>query len=214
MPETSDSQPVSVTLELDQRQAALLGVLAGPENGSPDLAGVMWAVLDHVLQGIERWGAWEREWLTQALGDEWLERLERDPDAWNHDRPVVPAPTGPPEWLHQAYGVALTLPDFEDDPIVGGGHADPRRFIAACSRVAREAWGLYRLSDVTRPATAYAAVSHRWAAWARGEVFRDGNWTAGWVLDWTAAEDTPGAFPVTVLVPDPPRPQADPAEGS
>lgn len=207
MPELTE-QPVIVTVPLHPRVAALLSVLIGPDTGITDLQGVLLEIVDHVQQGVYRPGSWERGWLEQALGSDWQVRLEDDPGT-PFERPILPAPAGPPEWLHHAYGVALTLLDFEDDPVVGGGHADPRRFIAACSRLAREIWGLYRLSDVTRPATVYAAVSHRWATWERGEVFRDGNWTTGWVLDWTAAEDAPGAFPVTVLRPDPPRPQAE-----
>lgn len=208
-PEPGETQqPVTVTVQLHQRVADLLGVLIGPDTGITDLQGVLLEIIDHVQQGVYRPGSWERGWLEQALGSGWQERLEPDPGT-PFERPITPPPDGPPEWLHHAYGVSLTLPDFEDDPVIGGGHADPRRFIAACSRVAREEWQLFRLSDVTRPATVYAAVSHRWATWVRGEVFRDGDFTLCWVLDWTAAEDAPGAFPVTVLRPDPPRPQAE-----
>jgi hypothetical protein len=216
MPEPSETQPpVIVTVQLHPRVAALLSVLIGPDTGLADLQGVLLEIVDHVQQGVYRPGSWERGWLEAALGSDWQARLEPEPGT-PFERPAAPMPSGPPEWLHHAYGVALTLPDFEDEPVIGFLHNDPRRFIAACSRVAREVWGLYRLSDVTRPETAYAAVSHRWAAWERGEVYRDGNWTTGWVLDWDAAEDAPGAFPVTVMQPDPPHPQADAssAEGS
>lgn len=214
MPEPGDTQPpVIVTVPLHPRVADLLSVLIGPDAGIDDLQGVLLEIVDHVQQGIYRPGSRERGWLEQALGSDWQARLEPDPGT-PFERPIPPPPAGPPEWLHQAYGVALTLPEFEDDPVIGGGHADPRRFLAACSRLARDVWGQWRLSDVTRPETAYASVSHRWAVWARDEVWRDDRITTAWVLDWTVPERTAGAFPVTVLQPDPPRPQADSGEGS
>jgi hypothetical protein len=51
-----------------------------PEN--PDLtdealvAEVVGELIDHAQQGVYRPGAWERPWLSQAFGDEWLARLE------------------------------------------------------------------------------------------------------------------------------------------
>ena len=44
-------------------------------------------ILDHVQQGVYRPGAWERHWLVQAIGDDWLVQVERDPDAPYFDRP-------------------------------------------------------------------------------------------------------------------------------
>jgi len=204
MPETN------VPVEIPDWMMARLSVLIDPEQGLPDLAAVIGKLLDHVQQGVYRPGAWERSWLEQAFGDYWLDRLEPDPGT-PFERPIPPRPDGPPEWEHHAYGVGLSAGEFEDDPIVGGGHIDPRRFIASCSSLARSKWQL-RLEDITAAGTIYAAISHRWAAWIYGEVFRDGNWRTGWLLDREAPEDGPGAFPVTVLVPDW-RP-ADRIEGS
>jgi hypothetical protein len=186
--------PATVILQLHPRVAGLLSVLIGPDTGIDDLQGVLLEIVDHVQQGIYRPGSWERPWLEQALGSDWQARLEPDPGT-PFERPIPPAPAGSPEWLHHAYGVALTLPEFEDDPVIGGGHADPRRFIAACSSLARAKWGLYRLSDITRPDTIYAAITHRWAVWDR-------DWDGIWRADGTVPAGTPGAWPVTVLVPD------------
>jgi hypothetical protein len=68
--------------------AARLNVLIDAGQGRPDLAAVVDEILDHVQQGVYRPGAWERLWLCQALGEDWLERVEPDPGT-PFDRPVA-----------------------------------------------------------------------------------------------------------------------------
>lgn len=83
----ADQEPdVTVNLRISRWMVDRLEVLAS-EDGYPDLAAVIMAVLDHVQQGVYRPGAWEREWLMQALGAGWLSRVEPDPDVPVFDRP-------------------------------------------------------------------------------------------------------------------------------
>lgn len=70
----------SLTVELSPSQLKLLQVLGDP-------VAILAELVDHVVQGVERPGAWERQWLCQALGYDWLERLEQDPDCAWHVRP-------------------------------------------------------------------------------------------------------------------------------
>jgi hypothetical protein len=93
---------VSITLELSQRVADLLTVLTTGEYAPDDLQGVLMELIDHAQQGVARPGAWERGWLTQAFGEDWLDALE--PDTGNvagdgriiFQRPVRPCPNDPP----------------------------------------------------------------------------------------------------------------------
>ena len=80
-------QTVSVTLELSQRVADLLAVLA-PGDPAP-LHGALLTLIDHAQQGIYRPGAWERGWLEQAFGDEWQAGLEPDTDDVAMDGRVI-----------------------------------------------------------------------------------------------------------------------------
>ncbi len=100
---------VSVELKLPPIVAELLAVLdrdvahvqrRRPEPGSPgfDIPGftqaavattleqrcarVLLQLADHAQQGVRQNGAWERQWVTQAFGDGWLERTEPG-DAYN-----------------------------------------------------------------------------------------------------------------------------------
>jgi hypothetical protein len=62
-----------VTVELPEEWVELLAVLGDPAEVLAELA-------SHAWQGVSRPGSWERPWLLQAFGDEFLERLEPDPD--------------------------------------------------------------------------------------------------------------------------------------
>jgi hypothetical protein len=51
-------------------------------------ARVLLQLADHAQQGVHRNGGWERQWITQAFGDGWLERTEPgDPDQRLFRRP-------------------------------------------------------------------------------------------------------------------------------
>jgi len=68
----------TITLELDPTVYSLLEVLTRGESAPVDsVEGVIYKLIDHAQQGVHRPGAWEREWLTQAFGDDWMiEQLE------------------------------------------------------------------------------------------------------------------------------------------
>ena len=80
---------VKVTVELSPWMADHLAVLADPADpANPDLASVLVKLADHAQQGVYRPGAWERDWLCQAFGYEWLDRVEPDPaSTCGHVRP-------------------------------------------------------------------------------------------------------------------------------
>lgn len=194
----ADTPEPTVAVSMPDWLATRLSVLIDPDRGITDLAGVIGEILDHVQQGIYRPGSWERGWLCQAVGYDWTARMEPDPDSPPFERPRAPRPSAPPVFEHEAYGIrAAALEDISlSDGIVASGHIDPRRFVAACSKVARDEWSCW-LSDVTRPGTVYAAVRHVWA------VYTDDSTAEDWRLAWDGVTaETPGAFPVTVLVPD------------
>ena len=47
---------------------------------------------ERVAVGITGPNSWERRWLQQAFGDEWIARLEADPDYPYRQRPKAPTP--------------------------------------------------------------------------------------------------------------------------
>jgi hypothetical protein len=78
---------VKITVTIDEQVARLLEVLAssdfaalhvGGKQSSRDhkLASVLYTLIDHAQQGVYRPGAWEREWICQAFGDDWQDQLE------------------------------------------------------------------------------------------------------------------------------------------
>ena len=71
---------VSITLQLPEEWARNLTALVEPDRGLDDVAAVLAELADHAQQGVYRPGAWERGWLCQAFGYEWLDRLEPDPE--------------------------------------------------------------------------------------------------------------------------------------
>lgn len=120
------------------------------------------------------------------------------------------------------------LPDFdvqfgipisaigEDGDLIALGHHAPKAALAAFNAYARQTIGLVDLLD-GRGAwrEALVSVQQRWAVWLTDRCRtcakdgqRDDCWSCvdvreaarlhSWWLDWAAAEDEPGAFPVTV----------------
>ncbi len=73
-------QLVSITVQLPEEWVRNLRALVDPTSGLNDVPAVLVDLADHAQQGVYRPGAWEREWLCQALGYGWLERLEPDPE--------------------------------------------------------------------------------------------------------------------------------------
>jgi hypothetical protein len=62
---------MKIEIEIDDRVAKLLAVL--DETG--DVKSVVETLIDHAQQGVYRPGAWERQWLTPAFGDDWEAKL-------------------------------------------------------------------------------------------------------------------------------------------
>jgi hypothetical protein len=79
---------VTVTVLLPAEVARRLAVLAHPDALEP-AAAVLVILADHAQQGVYRPGAWERDWLIQVFGDEWLDRLEPDTDDVSADGRVI-----------------------------------------------------------------------------------------------------------------------------
>lgn len=68
-----------ITIRISGETAARLAVLADPAGFGPvTVEGVIAELIDHAQQGVYRPGAWERGWLCQAFGEDWLARVEPD----------------------------------------------------------------------------------------------------------------------------------------
>jgi hypothetical protein len=76
-----DRDNVTIAVTLPTAWVRNLQALVSPEIGIVDVAGVLEELADHAQQAVYRPGAWEREWLCQAFGYEWLDYLEPDPQA-------------------------------------------------------------------------------------------------------------------------------------
>ena len=63
-------------VEVDDVVYSLLEVLARGPSGLGSVEGVVHELIDHAQQGVYRPGAWERDWLTQAFGSEFVHLLE------------------------------------------------------------------------------------------------------------------------------------------
>lgn len=70
-----------ITLSISERDYELLEVLTrDPHSYCKTVEDVISELIDHAQQGVYRPGSWERPWLTQAFGDDWVEYMEPDPD--------------------------------------------------------------------------------------------------------------------------------------
>jgi hypothetical protein len=65
-----------ITVEVSDVVYELLEVLTKGEYGPKTVEGVVLELIDHAQSGVYRPGAWERDWLGQAFGDDWVEFLE------------------------------------------------------------------------------------------------------------------------------------------
>lgn len=82
------SEPIQVTVSLSVEHARRLAVLA-EGHGVEGVAVVLATLADHAQQGVYRPGAWERDWVSQVFGDEWLARVEPDLDDVSADGRVI-----------------------------------------------------------------------------------------------------------------------------
>jgi len=78
-----------VTVTLPVEQFRRLAVLAADPSDPAAVAGVLATLADHAQQGVYRPGAWEREWVCQVFGDDWLTRVEPDLDDVSADGRVI-----------------------------------------------------------------------------------------------------------------------------
>lgn len=76
-------KPAALTVEVSAEQLEALRVL----DDAGDAQRTLMELVDRVVDGVTRPGAWERAWLEQAFGDAWQERLEPDPSAPWRQRP-------------------------------------------------------------------------------------------------------------------------------
>jgi hypothetical protein len=65
----------TISIKVSREVYALLEVLDEPKN-------VIMELIDHAQQGVYRPGAWERNWVCQAFGDDWIERLVETGDPY------------------------------------------------------------------------------------------------------------------------------------
>ena len=77
-----------ITIWVSDEVARRLAVLHAP---SPNLVGIVAELVDHAQQGVYRPGAWQREWVCQAFGCDWLARLVPDtrPEMLSADGRVI-----------------------------------------------------------------------------------------------------------------------------
>ena len=65
-----------IAIELEDTVVALLEVLTCGPYAPQLVEDVVSKLIDHAQQGVYRPGAWERDWLRQAFGDDWTAYLE------------------------------------------------------------------------------------------------------------------------------------------
>ena len=82
----------TITLELDDTVYQLLEVLTRGEHGPHSVDAVVGQLIDHAQQGVYRPGAWERPWLIQAFGDDWVAHLEPGDPYGRADSPMFQRP--------------------------------------------------------------------------------------------------------------------------
>jgi hypothetical protein len=66
----------TITVEVDPVVYELLEVLTKGEIAN-SVESVVRQLIDHAQQGVYRPGSWERPWLEQAFGSDWIEHLQR-----------------------------------------------------------------------------------------------------------------------------------------
>ncbi len=73
---------MKITLELPEDTLRLLEIVG---NGHAEAA--LLELVERATQGVTRPGCWERAWLRQVFGDDWIQLLEEDPQAYWRQRP-------------------------------------------------------------------------------------------------------------------------------
>jgi hypothetical protein len=95
------SKEREITIKVSETVYSLLEVLARKPRdptgaGLALLAGsveeVVELLVDHAQQGVYRPGAWERAWLCQVFGDDWLQHMEVGDPYGRPDSPMFQRP--------------------------------------------------------------------------------------------------------------------------
>jgi hypothetical protein len=81
-----------ITIEISDTVHQLLEALTKGDYAPRTVEGVVTKLVDHAQQGVYRPGAWEREWLTQAFGDDWTHHLETGDPYGRPDSPMFQRP--------------------------------------------------------------------------------------------------------------------------
>jgi hypothetical protein len=76
-------KPITLTIEVSAEAHAALRVL----DAGGDAQCTLVQLVERVMDGVTRPGAWERAWLEQAFGEAWHEHLVPDPSAPWRQRP-------------------------------------------------------------------------------------------------------------------------------
>jgi hypothetical protein len=71
-----NAPPRIIAIEISQTVYDLLEVLARDWEAK-SVEDVVAQLVDHAQQGVYRPGAWERRWLCQAFGEEWIGEMEQ-----------------------------------------------------------------------------------------------------------------------------------------
>ena len=73
---------VTVTLTFSRQIAERLAALIAPGMQATDdpVKDALYELADRAQQAVSRSGAWERDWICQAFGYDWLANLEPDPE--------------------------------------------------------------------------------------------------------------------------------------
>ena len=73
---------MKIVIEVPDETLPLLEVVG---QGSAEAA--LLELIERTAVGVRRRGCSERAWVREAFGDEWLDELEPDPDAYWRQRP-------------------------------------------------------------------------------------------------------------------------------
>jgi hypothetical protein len=67
---------VQVTIELSVESVEMLALVGAGATELDRAESALAQLADHATQGIYRPGAWERQWLVQVFGDDFVAKLE------------------------------------------------------------------------------------------------------------------------------------------
>lgn len=86
----------TITVEVSDTVYELLEVLTRGEWAPRSVEVVVSELIDHAQQGVYRPGAWERDWLCQAFGYDWIKHLEPGDPYGRPDSPMFQRPKRKP----------------------------------------------------------------------------------------------------------------------